>query len=307
MVRERIKDWVLEQSKTTMPTNILYYRDGVSEGQYEQIQDYELPQIRDAYRMALTELKQEGWVPSGPVSESVKLTAIVVGKRHHVRFYPPAGGKEANENCLAGTSVQHVVTSPYFQDFYLQSHAAIKGTARPAHYFILVDDMEKDLEKYRQLVSLCLTSLTLAKAIQTNELCYTSVRATVPVSYASPAYYADRLCERGRCYLRDFFVITENGKPRRNEQKALKRQKESELKEKRVRVYGALRDPQTGQKRAKGEQEKSQEKLDRETAFEVAKKFAMDQAKEVFSQYKMNDPTWENPWHRNVSKTMFWM
>jgi len=26
------------------------------------------------------------------------------------------------------------------------------------------------------------------------------------VSYAAPAYYADRLCERARCYLREFFV-----------------------------------------------------------------------------------------------------
>jgi eukaryotic translation initiation factor 2C len=26
------------------------------------------------------------------------------------------------------------------------------------------------------------------------------------VSYASPTYYADRLCERGRCYLREWFT-----------------------------------------------------------------------------------------------------
>lgn len=26
------------------------------------------------------------------------------------------------------------------------------------------------------------------------------------VSYAAPAYYADRLCERASCYLREFFV-----------------------------------------------------------------------------------------------------
>jgi eukaryotic translation initiation factor 2C len=29
------------------------------------------------------------------------------------------------------------------------------------------------------------------------------------VSYASPAYYADRLCERARCYLREFFSPTQ--------------------------------------------------------------------------------------------------
>jgi eukaryotic translation initiation factor 2C len=31
------------------------------------------------------------------------------------------------------------------------------------------------------------------------------VRATLAVSYAAPAYYADRLCERGRAYLREWF------------------------------------------------------------------------------------------------------
>jgi eukaryotic translation initiation factor 2C len=39
----------------------------------------------------------------------------------------------------------------------------------------------------------------------TNWLCYTYVRATLPVGYAPPAYYADRLCERVRCYFNDFY------------------------------------------------------------------------------------------------------
>ena len=38
----------------------------------------------------------------------------------------------------------------------------------------------------------------------TYELCYFYVRATVPVGYAPPAYYADRLCKRARRYFSDF-------------------------------------------------------------------------------------------------------
>lgn len=36
---------------------------------------------------------------------------------------------------------------------------------------------------------------------QTHDFCYTYARATKGVSYCAPAYYADRLCDRGRCYL----------------------------------------------------------------------------------------------------------
>jgi eukaryotic translation initiation factor 2C len=136
-----------------MPTNILYYRDGVSESQYTQARDQELPQIEEAYSEALAELVKEGKVPEKQSPRNVKLTAIVVAKRHHVRFYPPANAETANGNCVPGTYVDQTVTSPYFQDFYLQSHAAIKGTARPAHYFILTDGMKRSVEFYRKLVS----------------------------------------------------------------------------------------------------------------------------------------------------------
>jgi eukaryotic translation initiation factor 2C len=153
MVKERIVDWVKEQRKGIMPTNILYYRDGVSESQYTQIRDQELPEIRRAYSEAIDELSEEKIV-SKESSAKVNLTAIIVAKRHHVRFFPinPNDKEAVNQNCKPGTYVEQVVTSPYFQDFYLQSHAAIKGTARPAHYFIITEEMNKSVDFYRQLV-----------------------------------------------------------------------------------------------------------------------------------------------------------
>lgn len=42
--------------------------------------------------------------------------------------------------------------------------------------------------------------------MQAFKICYAYVRATLGVSYVSPTCYADRLCERGRTYLRKFFV-----------------------------------------------------------------------------------------------------
>lgn len=145
---------------------------------------------------------------------NVKLTAIVVAKRHHVRLFPTCPQDETlnNGNCKPGTLVDTAVTSPYFQDFYLQSHNGIKGTAKSAHYFVLLNEMGMNEMAIQQFVSnafrysilsslLYYTSFFTASTLtilQTHRLCYTYVRATMGVSYAPPAYYADRLCERGR-------------------------------------------------------------------------------------------------------------
>lgn len=37
------------------------------------------------------------------------------------------------------------------------------------------------------------------------DICYTYARATKGISYATPARYADRLCDRGRVYLHELF------------------------------------------------------------------------------------------------------
>jgi eukaryotic translation initiation factor 2C len=73
-----------------------------------------------------------------------------------------------NANCKPGTYVDRVVTSPYYDDFYLQSHSGIKGTARPTHYFPLVVgniDTCKTIAQIRKLVSI-LRTLTLPPPTQ---------------------------------------------------------------------------------------------------------------------------------------------
>ncbi|KAL1637748.1 hypothetical protein SLS58_009175 [Diplodia intermedia] len=182
MVQERLDAYKKENGQ--YPDKILYYRDGVGEGQYKQIRDIEISAIRDACRAFS--------------KKAVKITAVVTTKRHHTRLYPGGGAtcKEVNRggscpnNVIPGTTVESSIVSPDKFDFFLVSHVGIKGTSRPTYYTVIENEMDFD-----------------AKGIQnfTNALCYTYVRATMGVSYAPPAYYADRLCERGRVYLRRFF------------------------------------------------------------------------------------------------------
>lgn len=98
-------------------------------------------------------------MPAQKKKEDLHLTAIVGGKRHHTRFYPMKEDEQdqrGNNNCMPGTYVDRAVTSPYYDDFYLQSHSGIKGTARPTHYFPLVNgniETCRTIEQIRKLVS----------------------------------------------------------------------------------------------------------------------------------------------------------
>lgn len=194
MVLERIKAWQ-KNNAGKLPKAILFYRDGVSESQFKDCKEHEVPEIRKAYSLA------------GGESTDLKLTFVVVSKRHHTRFYatkkddtyvskvPNPEDRDgrpidvSNGNLKPGLLVENVVTSPIDHNFFLQSHGAIKGTARSAHYHALIDEMLLGRDHLPQL---------------TNMLCFAFGRATKGVSYVAPAYIADRLCDRGQVYLRFF-------------------------------------------------------------------------------------------------------
>ena len=91
--------------------------------------------------------------------------------------------------------VDNTVTRGDSWDFYLQSHHAIVGTARPAHYFVLLDEIFRKTTKdpVGELERL------------TFNLCHLYGKATVSVSIPPPVYYADLACGRGKRYLSRVF------------------------------------------------------------------------------------------------------
>ena len=183
MVEERLLAW--KNKNDRFPTNIIYYRDGVGDSQFARLRTTEVHMIKEAYKAVTTNTSQAAQHPN--------ITAVIVTKRHNVRFYPKLGKDEEatnTGNCRPGTVVDSGVTSPYFFDFYLLSQHGLQGTARPTHYFVVENDMNFTAEQLQNF---------------TYALCYTYQRSTTSVSYAPPAYYADHLCERGRAYVKDFF------------------------------------------------------------------------------------------------------
>ncbi|EPE10445.1 rna interference and silencing protein [Ophiostoma piceae UAMH 11346] len=129
-----LKRWQ-ERHKGTLPRSVLVYRDGVSEGQYALVVSEEIPQLRRAFD------HMYGMAPTPP------LTVVIVGKRHNTRFYPADGEADGSThrdqtgNCLPGTVVDRGMTLASSWDFFLQAHRAIKGTARPAHYHVVCDEI----------------------------------------------------------------------------------------------------------------------------------------------------------------------
>ncbi|KAK2801297.1 hypothetical protein FQN51_005397 [Onygenales sp. PD_10] len=174
MVKERVKAW-----RGARLERIVIFRDGVSETQYEQVLEREL-------RPVLAALKGCG------LSALPKVTLVIVGKRHHTRFYPgpQAESDGSSGNVPPGTVVDRGCTMERKHDFFMVAHSGIKGTSRPAHYVVLHDDNHLGADQLQAL---------------TYNLCYLFGRATRSVSIVPPAYYADILCERGRCYLYDVF------------------------------------------------------------------------------------------------------
>ncbi|KAJ7774161.1 argonaute-like protein [Mycena maculata] len=148
------------------PKRIIFYRDGVDEGQFQKVVNDELPMIKRACSL---------------LNMNPKITLVVVGKRHHMRFFDLE--RNHNNNCLSGTIIDRDVVHPTEFDFYLHSHGhgGVRGTSRPGHYSVLYDD--------NNLTPDSVEALSFA-------LCHVYACSTRAVSIPAPVYYADRVCSR---------------------------------------------------------------------------------------------------------------
>ncbi|KAL6557384.1 argonaute 5 [Orobanche minor] len=158
MIREHLIAFY--KSTGHKPHWIIFYRDGVSEGQFSQVLLHEM----DAIRKACLSI-EAGYMP--------KVTFVVVQKRHHTRWFPSNHGDrrttDKSGNILPSTVVDTKICHPHEFDFYLCSHAGIQGTSRPAHYHALFDEIGFTADQLQ---------------ILTNCLCYTYARCTRSVSIA---------------------------------------------------------------------------------------------------------------------------
>lgn len=174
---EDLEDMTIEllkmyyQAKRQKPQRLIFYRDGVSEGQFQQVLDLEMKSLQRAF-----ERLEIGYKP--------QVTLVIVQKRHHTRFFPiEPRDMDRSGNLRAGTLIETEVCHPLEFDFYLMSHGGIQGTSRPSHYHVLLDENEFTPDELQTL---------------TFDLCHNYVRCTKSVSIVPAVYYAHLLAFRAR-------------------------------------------------------------------------------------------------------------
>ncbi|XP_020290691.1 protein argonaute-4-like isoform X3 [Pseudomyrmex gracilis] len=180
IIRSQIR--IYHKRMGTFPKRIIYYRDGVSEGQLAQVMHSELTAIKRAAQAHKIK---------------VEVTCLVVQKRHHIRLFPTRDedSEDKNKNVKAGTIVDTGITHPNHIDFYLVSHASIQGTARPTKYRCICNDSNFDENQIEEL---------------TYYLCHMYARCTRAVSYPAPTYYAHLAAYRGRALIQGVDIRLDN-------------------------------------------------------------------------------------------------
>jgi eukaryotic translation initiation factor 2C len=122
MMKERLAKWKAMNGQRD-PQRIVVYRDGVSEGQYQEVLRTELVGMQGAV--------------GETCSTAVPITLMIATKRHHTRFFLKG---EAKGNPDPGTVVDSGITLDTVWDFFLQSHSSPLGTAKSTRYVIIHHD-----------------------------------------------------------------------------------------------------------------------------------------------------------------------
>lgn len=157
IIRELLLDFYTSSGKRK-PDQIIIFRDGVSESQFNQVLNIELDQIIEACKFL-----DEKWSP--------KFLVIVAQKNHHTKFFQ----SNSPDNVPPGTVIDNKVCHPKNNDFYLCAHAGMIGTTRPTHYHVLLDEVGFSPDDLQELV---------------HSLSYVYQRSTTAISVVAPICYA---------------------------------------------------------------------------------------------------------------------
>ena len=96
---------IYKKNTNTYPARVMYFRDGVAEGQFAMVKTQEVTAIKEAIAHL------SGKEPS--------VTAIIVRKRNHTRLFPKEGegDRSSRGNVYPGTVVDQEITHPRDFDF----------------------------------------------------------------------------------------------------------------------------------------------------------------------------------------------
>ncbi|CAG8591139.1 14538_t:CDS:10, partial [Acaulospora morrowiae] len=174
MVSELMEQYKINNND--LPDQIVFYRDGIAEGQFEKIMREEVMPIEN-------ELKKIYGSRDPP-----KFTFVIVQKRHHARFVP-VNESEADpqgKNCKPGTVIDTGIVVPQYFTFFLQSHASPLGTARSTYYHVIRNGGNFKANEMYNL---------------TYKLCFLSVRCNLSICHVTPVHYAHHIANHAKHFV----------------------------------------------------------------------------------------------------------
>lgn len=134
MVLEAVKAYKQDNKKP--PKQILFYRDGVGEGQLEEVKKFEIIKIKE------TLIKEYG-------NEAPQLLFVVVTKRISDRFAIQTD--RGLSNPVGGLYIREDVVKADRANFYLVAQKVTQGTASPTHYEVIYNDTQMKFDDLAEL------------------------------------------------------------------------------------------------------------------------------------------------------------
>ncbi|XP_017062081.1 protein aubergine-like isoform X3 [Drosophila ficusphila] len=120
----------------TLPDRILFYRDGVGDGQLHQVVNTEVKFLK---------AKLDEIYKSAGKEQGCRMAFIVVSKRINTRYF-------VNQRNPRPGTVVDVITLPERYDFFLVSQAVQQGTVSPTSYNVIADNIGLNANKLQVLI-----------------------------------------------------------------------------------------------------------------------------------------------------------
>ncbi|KAG8497109.1 hypothetical protein CXB51_008315 [Gossypium anomalum] len=153
IMKEALLDFYTSSGKRK-PDQIIIFRDGVSESQFNQV-------LIKLLRLASSLM----------ISGTLKIVVIVVRKTIIPSFFQ----KGSPHNVLHGTVIDNKVCHPKNNDFYLGTHAGMIRIMRQIHYHVLLDQAGFSADNLQEFV---------------HSLSYMYQRSTTAIFVVAPICYA---------------------------------------------------------------------------------------------------------------------
>jgi len=185
-LREALMQFFKLYGTDEIPKNLIIYRDGVSESQFQALIDEEVNPIAKYIALLNTDFA----VPSD--KWNLKIIYVIVNKRVNARLFEfrpnptfdirqtELPGEPNFKNLLSapsGTLVTSGITSRGY-DFYIISQKATQGSAIPTHYSVIYDSSSLEPEKLHYL---------------TYKLCFLDYNHMGGIRVPAPCQYARKI------------------------------------------------------------------------------------------------------------------